>query len=94
MTLFLRVQYNIILELPLLPLSLVFFMTFLSRKRYIRRTHNSSVVVLIKKVRYVLFVHRPAFFINTPSYNRDCLEYIHKSETYERSKYKYSVNIY
>lgn len=34
-------------------------------------------------------VHRLTFFINTPSYNRDCLESIHKNATYERSKYTY-----
>ena len=56
---------------------------------YTRRAHNSSVVVLLKKVRYVLSsVHRLTFFINTPSHNRDHLESIHKNPTCERSKYK------
>jgi hypothetical protein len=55
---------------------------------YTRRAHNSSVVVLLKKVRYVLSsVHRLTFFINTPSHNRDHLEYIHKSSSDERLKY-------
>ena len=45
---------------------------------YTRRAHNSSVVVLLKKVRHVLSVHRLTFFINPPSYNRDHLEYIQK----------------
>jgi hypothetical protein len=54
---------------------------------YTRRAHNSSVVALLKKAPYVLICTPPHFFINTPSYNRDHLEYIHKSSTYERSKY-------
>jgi hypothetical protein len=57
--------------------------------KYTRRAHNSSVVALLKKAPYVVHLHRVAFFINTPSYNRDHLEYIHKSSTYERSKYIY-----
>ncbi len=62
-------------------------------KEYTRRAHNFSVVVLLKKVRYVSCIHRLTFFINTPSYNRDRLEYIHKSSTYERSKYRIEEEI-
>jgi hypothetical protein len=61
---------------------------------YTRRAHNSSVVASIKKVPYVVYLHRVAFFINVPSYNRDHLESIHKSSTYERSKYMSGYNFY
>ena len=48
---------------------------------YTRRAHNSSVVVLLKKVRYVLSVHRLTFFINTPSHNRDHFKLSGKAAT-------------
>ena len=58
---------------------------------YTRRAHNCSVVILLKKVRYLLLVNCltrvSAFFINTPSYNRDHLEYIHKRSVYDRFEY-------
>ena len=47
---------------------------------YTRCAHNSSVVALLKKAPYVVHLHRVAFFINAPSYNRDHLEYIIKAQ--------------